>query len=208
MKAMLSGCVAVLSVTGAASAEDLDGPIYYYRIGLGGFSVADNTVDIAGRFETTNDVKPGLAFSGVVGRRLDEFISVEADLGLYSSKWDGYQERTLLVDCDGDGCLDPAINTLTLTVNGVLSGPIDAGLRPYIGAGAGLMHSSVQLDDTDSQTGFGYIVKVGADIPVSTSYRAGIEYTYLGAPDVDFDNDLATFSVAGNAVMLTLTGLF
>jgi len=208
MKPMLSGWFAVLFVTCAASAEDLDGPNYYYRMALGGFSVADNTVDVAGRFESTNDVKPGIAFSGVFGRRLDDFVSVEADIGLYSSNRDGYQGRTLLVDCDGDDCFDPSINTLTFTVNGVVSGPINAGLRPYIGAGAGLMHSSVELDDTDSQTGFGYLVKVGVDTPIFTSYRAGLEYTYLGAPDVDFDNDLATFRVAGNAVMVTITGLF
>ena len=209
MKTIAGGWCAALSVTCAASAEDLNEGVFYYQIGLGGFAIADDTVDVGRGFEVNNDVKPGLAFRAVLGRRLDDYFSVETDLGLYSSGWEGFEDRSLIFVCDDDDndCLDPSINTLTLTLNGVVSAPTDFALRPYIGAGAGLVHTSFTLDDEDSQVGFGYLVKIGADVPVAERYRAGIEYTYVGAPDVDLDGDLATFSVSGGAVMVTLTGL-
>ncbi|MEO1656436.1 MAG: outer membrane beta-barrel protein [Pseudomonadota bacterium] len=198
-----------LAMAAGASAEELTGPRNYAQAGLGVFTVADDDVTFRNGGTTTNDTGVSIAANALVGRQLTKYFSVEGDLGVYAASWDGFDNGAIVFVCDDDDdCLDPTITTLSLTVNGVLSAPMDAKFRPYVGVGGGFMRTSYNLDDVDADNGFGYLIKAGADVPIAGNLRVGLQYTYLGAPEVEFADGFATFDVAGSAVTATVATRF
>lgn len=209
MKVLVS-TVAALCLGSTALAQDIQ-PKTYFSLGVGAFELeSDEVIFPDFNDETTNEVDTGVALYGLIGRRMGNSpLSVEGEVGVYTSRWDGFADGSVTFTCDPrDDCLDEVIRTTSLTANAVLSAPMNAPIRPYAGVGAGLMITDFNLEDVDPEVGFGYLLKVGADIPVAGFNRVGIQYTYLGAPEVDFDGGFAEFDVSGNTILLQWTSAF
>lgn len=212
MKALFLAAAAMCAGS-AAFAQDFGSyqPRTYFSVGIGAFTLESDEVIIPDfNDQTVNDVDTGVGFYALMGRRIQNSpLSIEGELGVYTANWNGFEDGSISFSCPrGDDCLDEVIRTTSLTANAVLSAPLTAPIRPYVGAGAGLMITDFNLDDVDSEVGFGYILKAGADVAVAGTNRVGLQYTYLGAPEVDFDSGFAEFDVSGNTILLQWTGAF
>lgn len=208
-KSLLAASAATASLVGIAWAQG--GPQTYFSVGIGAYEFESDEVLIPDfNDQTINEVDTGIAIYGLIGRRLQGSpLSIEGELGVYTSRWDGFEDGSISFSCPpGDDCLDEVIRTTSISTNAVLSLPLNAPFRPYAGAGVGLMITDFNLDDVDPEIGFGYLLKAGADIQVAPGHRVGAQYTYLGAPEVEFDDGFAEFEVSGNTILIQWTGAF
>lgn len=212
MNELLLACACVAALVSSAAAQagpslmpGAFGSRFYVSGGLGVFDLSDDLV--TSEFgETTNLTDPGIAFFALFGHRLSEVVAIEGELGVYNSDWDGFADGSVAFTCPpGEECFDEKIQTTSLTANIVLSAPQEVWLRPYVGAGAGIVSTDYNLEAVDSDTDVGYILKAGFDAPIAPGIRLGLQYTYLGAPGVEFD-DIFTFETAGQTLFVTLTG--
>ena len=210
MKQVLTMAAAVCTLIGAAWAQS-SSPVSYFSMGVGAFELESDevTIPVFGD-QTVNEVDLGVGFYALLGRRLkDTPLAFEAELGAYTVRWDGFEDGSIVFTCPPeDDCLEQVIRTVSLTGNVVLSAPMTWQVRPYAGIGAGLMFTDYNIDEVDVDTGFGFIGKVGADAAIAPGHRVGVQYNYLGAPKVDFDEGFAEFDVSGNTILLQWTAIF
>ncbi len=208
MKKIFAAALAALTALGGAQAQFKDGDLgLHIGGGIGVFALTDDTATTPAGDELTNDIGPRVALSLYAGKALHKYLLVEGQLGFWSAQWDGFEEVPVSFSCpaaDPDECVDPMISTTSVTINAVLTAPMNSKVRPYAGVGAGFMSTSLNLDNVDNKIGFGYLMKGGVDFAVSDGLRIGAEGTYLAPPKADFDN-FAEMDVAGFAFMATLT---
>lgn len=210
MKHVLTIAAAMCTLVGAAWAQS-SSPVSYLSLGVGVFELESEevTIPVFGD-QTLNEVDLGVGAYALLGRRLkDSPLAFEAELGAYTVGWDGFSDGSISFTCPPeDDCLKQVIRTVSFTGNVVLSAPMTWPIRPYGGVGAGFMFTDYNIDDVDVDTGFGYIGKVGADAAIAPGNRVGIQYNYLGAPKVEFDDGFAEFEVSGNTILIQWTAIF
>ncbi len=108
-----------------AKTKAASNPKYFYTVGLGGFSVADDTVTTPSGEEIGNDVSPFLAGSASIARKVTENVYVEGQFGVWSAQWDGLDDGSIVFFCPEDDCSEPELQTLSYTANVLVTGSFD-----------------------------------------------------------------------------------
>lgn len=183
---------------GAAIAADLDVPVeqYYapspYYISLhGGVTIPDDT-DIEFEFQGQSQV-PGVAHNdegfrvgGALGYHFSEMLSGEVEVSYANADVSSIYAGGIFdttVPTNGDGSL------LTIMGN-VIIGQNMGNWRPYIGAGVGAAHLTVDLDFgsgiDDSDWTWAVQGIAGIDISLSEQMSLGARYRYQHIGETDF----------------------
>ncbi len=213
------GAALITALPGAACARDLETfehsgesalPVYYITGGLGVFFLGDDSLTAPNGLEVIHDASPRAAAQAAVGMTAHRHLSLEGQLGVWSARWDGFDDAALAPLCpsvDPSDCADPDVRTHAFTANVLLTAPLDARWRPYGGVGAGVMSTDLGVDGVDSMVSAGYLAKGGLDVAVRDHARLGVEAVYLGAPTLEA-GALGEISVAGFSILGTMTGVF
>lgn len=169
---------------GAGSVTE-DGAVNTFTDVFGDFGTPGETVVIEGAL----DYETGFAGSLLLGYALTPNISIEAETTGRTNDFDG-----------NVGDTDFSVSTLMGGV--VLSGPVDAGVVPYVGVAGGLVSSN--LDGADNA--FGYQLKGGLSVRVSGPHSIGVEVSHVSADGFEVDvapGDVLELDYANTAVMAT-----
>ncbi|NWG70799.1 MAG: porin family protein [Parvularculaceae bacterium] len=138
---------------------------WYVKAG-GGVSLAGDLEWSGADYETDT----GYAFSGAIGRYLAPNFAVELE---------GFRDRVEY------SCCNPNSNSSwSAMVNGVFEVPVSFFLRPYVGAGAGLLwvryeNDGIGYERRDTVGGFQLIGGLSAE--VSSNIDLYVEYRYRDA---------------------------
>jgi OOP family OmpA-OmpF porin len=176
------------------------------------------TVDID--LNTTVDRKLGGALLGVVGYGFSNGLRIEGEVGYRMNGLDSatLDSIDLTVTPGGSGSIP--IGLISVPLNGstdVLSfmanvaytfntGDSMGGLRPWIGAGAGL---ALVMQDTsltvpiigdvsiidDTAATFAFQAMAGVDYAISESWTVGLEYRFFGTLKPQFEDDFTNSDV-------------
>jgi opacity protein-like surface antigen len=132
----------------------------------------------------------GWRFGGALGYMLGDAFAIEGELAYMEQDFDDFEvdgNKQLSFDFDGD------VSIFTGMINLLAGFPLGGFLRPYVGAGAGFAH--VSLDDIgdgfldDNDTSFAIQGFVGLDVGISENVALGIRGRALHIGDLEFDDE-------------------
>lgn len=178
MKRLLFAAAATVATFAAlpAAAQEL------YAQANVGFSLA-GTADIDAAFDDGSeeisgsgevDLENGWLVSGLLGSGY-RGVRVEAEV-IYSSN-----------DVDEEGFDDVSVEHLGLLANVLYDFGAEGSFRPYIGAGAGVGNTTVDLGEGDADdTGLAWQLRAGATFGSSESMTWDFGYRYLNLADFEF----------------------
>jgi opacity protein-like surface antigen len=124
-----------------------------------------------------------------IGYHFNEFLRADLNLGFVSRDRFGSNDGIDFASAENS------------VWSGLLNGYIDlgtfAGLTPYVGAGAGLLYSShdievvsptfgVAYEDTDRQYKFAYALNAGVNYQVTNNLSVDLGYQYLNSPGLEY----------------------
>ena len=135
--------------------------------------------------ETDNGWRVGAA----VGYSFSSILSIEGEISYLNQDFDEAHSDCCDFDLDGDASI------WTGMINLIAGFPVGNFFRPYVGAGAGFAHvslndldfDSVDLDDSD--TSFAVQAFAGIDLMLTDNMALGGRYRVLHIGDVDLDDD-------------------
>ena len=139
-------------VATAQAAES--GPGLYGRLSVGPSLVQDMNFAEASTANLALDPKAGFAVHGAVGYRVNDVLRLEFDLGYGRNDLDGAFQQNVqaFVPCGeiaGNPCLSPNVDGEARTLSGFAMAyydlPVAGALRPYVGAGVGLLEADVDV---------------------------------------------------------------
>ncbi|NHK27419.1 P44/Msp2 family outer membrane protein [Parvularcula flava] len=187
--ALSTSVLAAIAFGGSALAQDSG----YYIQGHGGanFIVQDDAelmIDGLGDFSGSYDADTGYVLGGALGKHFGNGFRSDIELTYRSNSIGDFEAEGQTFEADGD------LSSLGVFLNGYYDFAVEnSAFVPYIGAGLGY----VNVDAEDENEGvFGYQFKGGVARPVGASGGlVGLEASYLGTSDVEFDVDGDTLEV-------------
>lgn len=167
-----------------------------YAQGNLGFSAAgeaDVDADIGGLTGSGEvDLENGWLASAALGSGF-RGVRVEAEV-IYSKN-----------DVDEDALGDASVEHLGLLANVLYDIPMDGAFRPYIGAGAGIGNTQVELDGEDADdTGLAWQVRVGATLGAEDGVQWDIGYRYLNLADFELSEEDASLEAEAAVHAITV----
>jgi opacity protein-like surface antigen len=180
MKTLLFAAAAAMAAFAAlpAAAQEL------YAQGNLGVSLA-GTADVESDFEGLTgsgdiDLENGWLASAALGSGF-RGVRVEAEV-IYSNN-----------DVDEDGFDDVSVEHLGLLANVLYDFPVTGAFRPYVGAGAGVGNTTVELDGDDADdTGLAWQLRAGATLGSEEGVMWDIGYRYLNLADFEVSEEDAS----------------
>jgi opacity protein-like surface antigen len=145
-------------------------------------------------WDVTAETDNGWRFGGAVGFMFSEIFAIEGELAYMKqdfeevtvNKIDGYKEGWGF-DLEGD------VAIWTGMVNLIAGVPVGGIFRPYVGAGAGFAHVSVNdvLDDflDDDDTSFAVQGFAGLDVGLTENVALGIRGRIVHIGDLEFEDE-------------------
>jgi opacity protein-like surface antigen len=208
--AAMLGSTPVLAADIVAPEPVAEANLWYVNL-FGGIKFGedwDDSIDCHNEFcdeslDLTIETDNGWRISGAVGFLFNETFAVEGELSymrqdLDSGHIDSFSKDGHTIECDDcDFGLDGDVSIFTGMVNFVAGFPVSAGLRPYIGVGAGFAHVSLDADDDFSDddddffdngdTSFALQGFVGLDFVLSENMALGVRGRLLHIGDLEAD---------------------
>ena len=201
---MRKTAIAVALATSALASPALarDGAFY---IGAEGGAMIVEDIDLTTRsnnLDSSIDSDYGYDFDGIVGYDFGVF-RIEAEGGYRRAKVDSFNApqgfvqgfAATPVSAIPGGNYDQAgghSSNLSFMVNGLLDFGPDDGIQGFIGGGAGVSRTklNVSVDPAralirDSDTGFAYQALAGVRAPLTPNIDVGLKYRFLTQPNVD-----------------------
>ena len=173
-----------LSITTAAQADESR---KWYVSGAVGVSFTQDAdfVDTAstGDFEIDETVNVAVA----AGRQITDNIRAELELSYRDADID-----TFNVVGTGSASVDGDLQSTALLVNGYYDFRAGKKFRPYLSAGAGIVHHDGEVSGggvtlSDNDTVFAYQLGAGASYAIADNTSLFGGYRYLGSSDPEFD---------------------
>lgn len=187
--ALSTSVLAAIAFGGSALAQDSG---YYVQGNLGANIIVQDDVDLSidglGDFSGSYDADTGYAIGGALGKYFGNGFRSEIELAYRSNDVGDIEAEGETFQTDGD------IASTSVFLNGYYDFAVEnSAFVPYIGAGAGY----VNIDAEDENEGvFGYQFKGGVARPVGANGGLiGVEASYLGTSDAEFDVDGDTLDV-------------
>ena len=154
-------------------------------------------IDIDVTAETDN----GWRLGGSLGYMLTDIFAVEGELSYMNQDFDEFSINKISIkgysyDCHSAWCdqdLDGDASIITGMVNLIAGLPVSGLIRPYVGAGAGFAH--VSLDDVaegfldDSDTTFAAQAFAGIQFGITENVGLGIRGRVLHINDLEFEDE-------------------
>lgn len=185
-----------------------------FYIGAGGGLMMAETSDVdLDSFDDAGEIDwdIGYDFDVVAGYDLGAF-RLEAEAAYKGSNDDGGTTRNGDFE-DAGAPID--FDTLSFMVNGMLDFGDDDGIQGFVGGGAGVARTEMQLpgDDvyfSDTDTGFAWQLMAGVRAPITDNWDAGLKYRYFRHDNIEladpaFANDGYETNVRTHSLMGTLT---
>lgn len=201
---MRKTAIAVALATSALASPALARDGAFYIGAEGGAMIVEDT-DLATRsnnLDSNIDADYGYDFDGIVGYDFGVF-RIEAEGGYRRAKVDSFNApqgftqgfAPTPVSLIRPGNFDGAgghLSNLSFMVNGLLDFGPDDGVQGFVGGGAGVARTklNVSVDPargliSDSDTGFAYQALAGVRAPLTRNIDAGLKYRFLTQPNVD-----------------------
>jgi opacity protein-like surface antigen len=174
--------------------DDLSNESNWYASVHGGLKFGEDWDDHWNNGDIAFEFDDGWRIGATIGYSLSSIFAVEGEVSYMRQELDADQAAPVLlaVDCCDEG--DASI--VTGMVNLVAGGFIGGGIRPYVGAGAGLAHvafngvdvpAAFDLDDSDLV--FAAQGLAGLDFMVGPRFAIGARYRFLHLGDVELQDD-------------------
>jgi len=152
----------------------------------------DDEVD-DGDFDIDIESDDGWRIGAAIGYSFSSIFSIEGELSYLTQDLDHADCDDCIVDDEFD--LDGDVRIWTGMVNLIAGFPVGNFFRPYVGAGAGFAH--VSLDDLDfdnfdlddSDTSFAAQAFAGIDLMLTDNMALGGRYRVLHIGDIDLEDD-------------------
>lgn len=186
----LLGAALAISFVGAAQAQSGSG---IYAGLMGGYNYLQDS-DVKGTGVAAKvDFDHGFAVLGNVGYDYGKYsfgnLRSEIELGYRSNGADSASGTGIV---GGPGSLSGDANVLSGMINGLWDLPVNFPVRPYLGAGIGVGHVTVdnvkrggvlQIDDSDTSFAYQGIAGLGWD--VNENWTAKLDYRYFSTLGLD-----------------------
>ena len=191
--------MAVLVSAGAASADEANNRGFYLS-GSAGVSILQNADLKAAGVTLNSEFDKGVYLSGALGYHVMPNIRVEGEFAYRNN--DLNKIAGISIDSSG--------NAYSLMANGYYDFNNSSMVTPYIGAGLGATHLSIDnltVGGTNfgssSDTVFSYQGIAGLAFNVMPNTKLGLEYKYLGTTNPNFDGVKAEYKDHAIGVKLT-----
>jgi opacity protein-like surface antigen len=148
--------------------------------------------------DVTIDTDNGWRFGGSLGYMFSDIFAIEGELSYMSQDFEEFTIHEITKhgstwDCEEEWCtqgLDGDASILTGMINLLAGVPLNGMIKPYIGAGAGVAH--ISLDDDfldDSDTTFAAQAFAGVNVGITENVGVGIRGRVLHINDLEFEDD-------------------
>ncbi|MGB0682394.1 MAG: outer membrane beta-barrel protein [Magnetovibrionaceae bacterium] len=201
--AALSAGLLAFAVASAAQAEmaTIEVGEFYVGLGAGGVMPGDTTISSGtqdgvtfnGNAEIEYDL--GFAVTGAAGYHINDYLAVEAEVGYAQFDHDSFSGSGTItsggttVSGSASSTLDGTVKTFSGLANLIVSPFGDMALRPYLGAGVGMVAYNEEIDKVgtlslsydESDEAFMAAGLVGLDYRFSDQLSMGGQYRYVWA---------------------------
>jgi opacity protein-like surface antigen len=148
--------------------------------------------------DVTADTDNGWRVGGSIGYMFSDIFAIEGELSYMNQDFDELEIHEITkhgysYDCEWDWCtqeLDGDVSIFTAMVNLLAGVPLNGVIKPYIGAGAGVAH--VSLDDDfldDSDTTFAAQAFAGVNVGLTDNIGMGVRGRVLHINDLELEDD-------------------
>ena len=163
------------------------------NLGVSLAGTADVEADLDGLTGSGDiDLENGWLASAALGSGF-RGVRVEAEV-IYSSN-----------DVDEDGFEDVSVEHLGLLANVLYDFPVTGAFRPYVGAGAGVGNTQVELGDDDADdTGLAWQLRAGATVGSEEGVMWDIGYRYLNLADFEVSEEDASLEAEAAVHAITV----
>jgi opacity protein-like surface antigen len=201
-KLVIGAALASTALASPALARDNQ---WYVELDGGAMIVEDLDFDIGtASDEASADMDKGFDFGGIVGYdfgsfRLEAEASYrQADADSVSVGTSGLQSGATGLAQSGTFAANGDASALSFMVNGLLDFGPDDGLQGFVGGGAGVARTDINLTVNsagpdaldDSDTGFAWQVLAGVRAPLTDNWDVGLKYRFFNADDVQLVDSL------------------
>ena len=179
--ALSTSVLAAIAFGGSAFAQDSG---YYAQGNVGANFIVQDDIDVSidglGDFSGSYDADTGYALGGALGKYFGNGFRSEIELTYRSNDISDVEAEGEDLDTDGE------ITSTGIFLNGYYDFAVEnSAFVPYIGAGLGYVNVDAEGDNDGV---FGYQFKGGVARPVGANGGLiGVEATYLGTSEVEFD---------------------
>jgi opacity protein-like surface antigen len=147
-------------------------------------------------WEGSAEADNGLRIGGAVGFLFSEILAIEGELSYMNQDFDEFEAHEIKKEEPYEyvGEFDGDVSIFTGMINLIAGVPVGGAFRPYVGAGLGFAHVSldgdselISLDDDD--TSFAAQAFAGIDFGLTENIGLGIRGRILHINDLEFEDD-------------------
>ncbi|MEQ1543376.1 MAG: OmpA family protein [Novosphingobium sp.] len=167
----------------------------WYIEGDAGAMIVEDMKNLVSPGVGSLDTKTGYDFGGIVGYDFGMFrLEAEASYRRAAPEMFSPPQQRLLGNVTTTGTsmpIDGAVSALSFMLNGLLDFGDDDGLQGFVGGGAGVgrtkvnLHTAIASYVNDADTGFAWQALAGLRLPVSDNVDVGLKYRFFNQNNVD-----------------------
>ena len=207
LRSLAVACALTCAAAGTASAQ-FDPRNFYFSVDAGGILMQHLIVNNVGGQRVSAD--PGFRTDFAFGYNFSPFFATEIETGVIANQLDT-SSGAIPFYLGGNNYL----YQVPILANFILKAPLRYGIKPYIGAGAGGVASTLYLDSnfngytSDTDFTFAYQGLAGVKWSINRHMELGIGYKFLGTLDHTwFGNNPALVTQTGNVYTHSIMASF